>query len=563
VSRLAGRDGAERQAIPWRELADLGRRSAGLPWFLRRRLGIADAAAAVAERVRRREARLLRSVERLVFGVERSPLRRLLAWAGCEAGDLRRMVAADGVEAALARLHAAGVFVSADEFRGRVALVRSGLQLAVEPRDFDNPLISGGVGGAGGVAGATSGTTGRGVPVRYSWRFLAAEAADEALLLHSHGLAAAPLAFWLPGPPGIAGLHNLLVHAKLGGPPQRWYSPSPAPVRSDGLAFWADRGWRAARRSLSVLGPALGPAPEWLPLEDAAEIARWLAASRRPGRPAVLKCFASAALRVAGAAAAAGIDLSGNVVLAGGEPLTERRRDFLARAGLRVYGRYAATETGFVAGACPLAADGGDMHLYGDRLAVIAAGGGAAAGGGRDQGDQGALAFTSLSLAAPKVLLNVEIGDHGMLRRRPCDCLLGQAGLVWRVSEVHSPAKVAAEGVKLGDLELASLVEAAVIASGGSPDDFQIWLDESESGASRLTVALAPQAAVDLEALRRGVRERLPSLAGGALAVKLWLDAGVLAVERRALRHGPGGKMRRVVRVEPTETAGEESSDAL
>ncbi|HXO21196.1 MAG TPA: hypothetical protein VOA87_14880, partial [Thermoanaerobaculia bacterium] len=303
----AEREGAGRQATPWRELADLAWRSAGLPGFLRRRLGIAEAAAAVAERVRRREARFLRSVDRLVFGVRRSPLRRLLAWAGCEAGDLRRMVEADGVEAALACLHAAGVFVSADEFRGRVDLVRPGLRLAVEPRNFDNPLLSGVARLAGGVGGATSGSTGRGVPVRYSWRFLAAEAADEALLLHSHGLQEAPLAFWLPGPPGIAGLHNLLVHAKLGCPPQRWYSPSPAPGSGDGPAFWADRGWRAARRCL----PALGPAPEWLPLERAAEVARWLAVFRRPARPAVLKCFASAALRVAGAAAAAGLDLTG------------------------------------------------------------------------------------------------------------------------------------------------------------------------------------------------------------------------------------------------------------
>ncbi len=547
---------AARQALPWRGLGELARQSAGLPWFLHRKLGMAAAADAVAERMRQREARFLAAVERLVFAVPASPLRRLLAWAGCDAGDLRRMVTADGIEAALAGLRTAGVFVSADEFRGRVPLHRPGLDLEVAARDFDNPLVSG---RAGGVDGATSGSTGSRVPVRYSWGFLAEEAADEALLLASHDLRSAPLAFWLPGPPGIAGLHNLLVHAKLGRPPERWYSPTAAPARSDGLAFWADRGWRAARRCL----PALGPAPEPLPLDSAETIARWLAAGLRNGKPgnpaapALLKCFASAAPRVAEAAAAAGIDLSGHVVLAGGEPLTARRRQILARAGLRAYGRYAATETGFIAGGCPLAADGA-MHLYADRLAVVAAGADASSGA---DGTRGALAFTSLSLAAPKVLLNVELGDHGLLSRRPCGCPLGSAGLAWQIGDVHSPEKVAAEGVKLGDADLVGLVEDAVTALGGDPDDVQIWLDEAASGAPRLTVALSPRAPVEPEALRRGIRERLPSLAGGALAARLWVDAGVLAVERRPLRAGPGGKMQRVVRGARGEPAADSPSD--
>ncbi len=498
-----------------------------LPGFLRRPIDLPAAAAAVGERMRGREAAFLQSMERLVFGVERSPLRRLLAWAGCTLGDLQSLVGTEGVETALSRLRAAGVFVTADEFRGRVPLRRPGLELALAAADFDNPLFP------GGVAGTTSGSTGRGVPVRYSWPFLAAEAAEELLLLASHGLQDAPLAFWMPGPPGIAGLHNLLAHAKLGRPPERWFSTSPAPRRDEGLAFWVDRGWRGARR----LFPRLGPAPEWVPAERADEVAGWLA---RSPQPAVLKCFASSALRVAGAATAAGQDLSRSVVFAGGEPLTEERRDFLARAGLRVYARYAATETGFIAGACPFGEDGGEMHLYGDRLALI---------GPEPDGPAAPFAFTTLSLAAPKVLLNVELGDHGRLRQRSCDCALGRAGLVWHVRDVHSPAKIAAEGVKLGELEFARLAEEAARDLGGNPDEMQIWIGSGAGGASRITVVLAPGAAIDPAALESRLRDRLPDLAGGgALAAKLWFDGGALTVERRPLRLGPGQKMRRIVR---------------
>jgi hypothetical protein len=528
--------------LPWRDLAGLVRRSAGLPRFLRRPLDTALAGRAVDERVRRRGTVFLDAAERLIYGEPHSPLRRLLLWSGCEAGDLRHMVERDGLEAALERLRAAGVRVSADELRGRTPLRRSGLELEVTPRDFANPAVR------GAVAGASSGTSerrdggGRGVPVSYSWEFLAAEAAHECLLLESHGLVAAPLALWLPGPPGIAGLHNLLAHAKLGRPPRRWFSPSPPPAAGDGLGFWADRGWRAARRFL----PALGPAAEWAPPEQAAEVARWLAAAPRP---ALLKCFASAALRVAGAALAEGLDLGGKVVFAGGEPLGEARRQFLARAGLRAYARYAATETGFLAGACPLGASGGDMHLYADRAALV---------NGQPDGLSGPLAVTSLSLQAPLVLLNVELGDHGVLRRQPCECALGRAGLDWRVAEVHSPGKIAAEGVKLGEIDFTRLVEEAVRDLGGGPDDFQIWLGEPADGGARPAVVLAPHAPIEAAALRARLRQSLPRLSGGALAVHLWLDGGGLQVERRPLVPGAGHKMSRVVRQPPADLGADE-----
>ena len=540
--------------------------------------GTVAAAAAVAGRMAGREAAFLDAMDRLVFSLGevgngrdggrggRGPLRRLLHWAGCERGDLRRMVLADGIEATLTRLGAAGVRISADELRGRVPLRRSGLEIATAPRDFLNPLLG------GGVAGATSGSTGRRVAVRYSWPFLAAEAADEQLLLASHGMEGAPLALWLPGPPGIAGLHNLLVHAKLGAPPERWFSPSPPPAASEGLAFCADRAWRAARRVL----PRLGPAAEWTPPENAERVARWLAAAPRP---AVLKCFAGAALRVAAAAEAAGLDLSRHLVLAGGEPLGEARRAYLARTGLRVYARYAATEAGFLAGACPHGESGADMHVYSDRVALVGLGGLGGQGGQGGQGGLGGsadlndpedapptvrstaagsrpLAVTSLTLEAPMVLLNAELGDHGTLRRQGCDCALGRAGLSWRVNDVHSPAKIGAEGVKLGEVDLLALLDDLMRSLGGSPDDFQIRLGEGDrlpgvaaaSGAARLTIALAPHSRVEADDLVRRLKERLPVLPGGALAAKLWFASGALVVERRPLFLGPGEKTLRVVR---------------
>ena len=224
--------------------------------------------------------RSCQALEQLVFGVEASPLRRLLAWAGCTLGDLRSLVAAEGSRGPCRACGRPGVFVTADEFRGRIPLRRPGLELALAPRRTSTTR-----GFPGGVAGTTSGSTGRRRPRALHWPFLAAEAAEELLLLDSHGLREAPLAFWMPGPPGIAGLHNLLAHAKLGRPPERWFSTSPAPAADEGLAFWVDRGWRAARR----LFPRLGPAPEWVPAERAEEVAGWLARRAAAGGAEVLR----------------------------------------------------------------------------------------------------------------------------------------------------------------------------------------------------------------------------------------------------------------------------------
>ena len=63
---------------PWRELFEMARRCAGLPGFLRHPPAIEAAARAVAARVRQREAMFLDTAERLIYGVESSPLRRLI-----------------------------------------------------------------------------------------------------------------------------------------------------------------------------------------------------------------------------------------------------------------------------------------------------------------------------------------------------------------------------------------------------------------------------------------------------------------------------------------------------
>src|SRR4029453_3524354 len=109
--------------------------------FLRHTVTLDEARRTVRARMPTRDARFLHIVERGVYAYPRSPYLQLLRHAGCEMGDLRALVEARGLDAALHHLREQGVYVTFEELRGRKPLVRSGLTLAVTPRDFDNPLV--------------------------------------------------------------------------------------------------------------------------------------------------------------------------------------------------------------------------------------------------------------------------------------------------------------------------------------------------------------------------------------------------------------------------------------
>src|SRR5581483_5455914 len=114
--------------------------AAGLPGFLRETITLAQAEQIVRRRLEQREDSFLRLVERGVYGYPRSPYRPLLALAGCALGDVRALLRSRGLEATLLALRAAGVYVSFEEMKGRAPIVRARREIAVRPRDFDNPF---------------------------------------------------------------------------------------------------------------------------------------------------------------------------------------------------------------------------------------------------------------------------------------------------------------------------------------------------------------------------------------------------------------------------------------
>jgi hypothetical protein len=106
---------------------------AGLPFFLRRPFPAEQAFSILRRRLDSREAGFLGRMARIFAGPPLHPYRRLLRAAGCTAEDIEHLVGREGLEGALALLCESGIYLTVDEFKGRTPVVRSPLQMAVQP----------------------------------------------------------------------------------------------------------------------------------------------------------------------------------------------------------------------------------------------------------------------------------------------------------------------------------------------------------------------------------------------------------------------------------------------
>ena len=496
--------------------AQLARMAAGFRAFAGTALTREGAISFVRRQMAEREDRFVTLARRLVYECPSSPYRRLLLWAGCGPGDLEGSVRRNGLERTLERLRDAGVRLSLEEFKSRAPICRPGLSIETCESDFDNPLL-----GAHRVEGHTSGSRGRSTRVAYDWEFVTEESAHELLLYDIHGVLDAPLALWYPVPPGIAGIHNLLMSVKLGRVPEAWFSHTP----TDAMPL-------EGRLATSLIRWQCGaPAPERADLSHADRVVSWLAAARARGVPGVVRTYGSSAVRIAQSALESGADIGGSVIFAGGEPLTEERRRFIESAGAQVFPRYVATESGVVAAACPHRDGADDMHVYQDRLAVTEAG--------------GALFYTSLTAHAGKILFNTELGDRAELTAKPCRCLFGELGFDVHVAKVRSNERLTIEGMTLPVSELHDAVGAALEAAGGRPDSWQLSQARGGGGPDRLVIAISPDVQnLDeqrfVDAILAGLGRGGP---GSALAAALWRQASTIQIVRERPRASSGQKI--------------------
>jgi hypothetical protein len=144
--------------------------------------------------------------------------------------------------------------------------------------------------------------------------------------------------------------------------------------------------------------------------------------------------------------------------------------------------------------------------------------------------------FTTLLPTAPKLMLNVESDDYGIVETRSCGCALETYGFTDHLRSIRSFRKLTGEGVTLVGSDMVRILEEVLPAKfGGSPLDYQLAEEEDEQGFTRLNLFVSPKIPIEdekevidtvLDAMRKN------SLAGD-FAQALWRQARTLRVQRK------------------------------
>ena len=524
----------------------------GLRGFLRHTITLEEAKAIVRRRMEERETNFLRLVERGIFGYPRSPYLPLLKLAQVELGDIQNMVRDKGLEDTLRALREAGVYITFEEFKGREPIVRHGQVIPVQARDFDNPYLS------HYYEAESGGTAGAGTRVSVDLDHLAAQAPNIMLTQDAHGVLDVPTAVWHGVLPVSAGPNSILIRACFGQVPQRWFSPVMARDLGPSLKN------RLATQYIVAVGRLLGtliPWPEPVSLDQAAVVARWAAGALDSRGVCLITTLVSPALRVCIAAQEAGLDLTGAIFMVGGEPPTPAKVRQITSTGARYFPSYFFTEVGAVGLGCARPADSNDLHFFKDSLALIRY--------PREVPGFGitvdAFHFTSLLPTAPKLMLNVESDDYGVIESRSCGCPLESYGFTEHLRHIRSFRKLTGEGVTLVGSEMINILEEVLPARfGGSPLDYQLLEEEDKDGFTRLSLLVSPRVEIaDETEVIEVVLEALGQGSVGAdLARAIWSQAGTLRVKRMEPIWTARGKLMPLHVAQRSESSTDASGDS-
>ncbi|MBK9168990.1 MAG: hypothetical protein IPM24_16175 [Bryobacterales bacterium] len=477
-----------------------------------------------------REASWLATVRLGVFARPESPFARMFALAGIGYPDLAGAVERDGLEAALEQVRQAGVYLTHEEYKGHVPIVRSGREIAADQASFANPAAG------GGIASVSSGSSGTSVSVRkpvearlhkhvYAW-----------LEMREFGLDSSAMTVLKPILPASSGLTGCIRALRMGCRVERWFAPGGR--AGDSVHY---RALTSALVTQARLSGVRIPYPEHLAPNDFLQPARWLAKRRSEGERCAVRAFVSPAVRTVQAALDAGLDIRGTRFLVGGEALTEAKRRLIESAGCEVFPRYVISEIGAIGYACSRMRAGNSVHLCHDSVAVV---------GWRrlaplSQVEVNALLFTPLLPSAPQILINVEMGDAGsLIHDAHCDCAFAQAGLPRRIEHIASYSKLTGLGVTLTGTEVVPILESILPAQcGGGPADYQL-VEREGRGQTELTLRVSPRVPEpDLNRVRQVFLRALEERYGGALASRVWRHAGAFHTVRAEPETTPAGKV--------------------
>jgi len=478
---------------------------------LARAPGIADPVDALRRNLANREANFLALVAAGIYARPENPFYKMLRLARCEYADLERGVKRDGLEATLEELLRAGVYVSHDELKGTIPILRSGEVIASNERSFNNPSIPKQFETRSGGSRSKGTWTLHSVPSQVYWEQY------HGVLARELGIQADPFIVIVGILPSMAGFVLALRGPRFGWNVERWYAVG-GNLKDSGH-------YRALTTMMVLIGKLAGapcPFPTYLPENDFSPIAEYIARRKAEGKRSCIGGYLSPAVRVAAAAAEKGLDISGTIFSVGGEALTPAKRAVIEAAGGEVYPFYSIVEFGPVGYACSRMKTGNCVHLFEDSVAAISRKRLAPL----SETEVNSLLFTSITPFASRVLINAEMDDSGIIENVQCDCLFGQIGFKRQIRDIASYGKLTGQGMTLAGTNVVRILEEALPRRlGGRPGDYQ--LVEEEGGAQTVvTLRISPRVGrVNTDEARDCFLDELKRHYGGALAARTWRHA--------------------------------------
>jgi hypothetical protein len=480
--------------------------------FLRETLSVQESTHLIREWIEKREARFLRKLEKMVFKYPASPYLNLLQAAGCELGDVRQLLQTEGLDGTLERIRDAGVYVSWEELKGRKEVRRGSWAATFQEEEFNNPII------APHYMSTSSGTSGVPVRIPIDLEDHTQSAPDWAFLFHMHGWMNEPLLFWTPAHTSMA--NRYLRCAKFGKRFTQWFLLAGIPSFSGRLRS------EAVHRAIRLLGGFPKAVPGSVHELDKVADCLWELLSR--GSKPVVNTAPSAAAALSAFVLKLGKSLAGVSFILGAEPVTGARRRTIEASGALAVPTYGTTEAGWVGAQFPGDTGVDDVRIFRDAYAVIDR-------TEKSQADPPPLLFTNLRPAGPKLLINAELGDSGVLERVTNKDEATEIGYDLRLYNIRSFRKVTAWGVTLALTDLYVVIEEDLPrAFEAGVGDFQLIEGQDERGISGLVLNVKPSVAASDHQVREVFRRELSSKRLYYRAMAGFLEeAGALRIERR------------------------------
>jgi hypothetical protein len=434
----------------------------------------------IKNRLNNREETFLRLIKASVFENQSSPYLTLFRLANYSYKDVESLFLKNGLESALSQLREDGIYLTIEEFKGKREIIRNGETFKFREKDFDNPFLR------STYEAQSGGTRSAGTRVRVDFDFLAQKSLYHALMFEMHGLKNSPLAIWLPLYPSGPGLNSVLRFTSIGKTPDKWFTHI---EKGNFKISWNKRlGTNYVIKMGKFFGAGI-PKPEFVALNEAGKVAKWINRTLQEHESICLYTFASSAVRICYAAEEMNLRIGGAKFFVTGEPLSPKKRQIIESTGCNAIPVFGVTEGGSIGYGCNIPYKCDAVHSFKDTMGVIQH--------KRSVLDSDvtvdAFLFTSLLPSTPKIFINVESGDFGVIEQKDCGCLFGQLGLSDHIYNIRSFEKLTGEGVTFVDTDIVNIVEVVFPQKfGGTITDYQIVEREYDDGITRLEILVSP-----------------------------------------------------------------------